>query len=104
MSIKCEGELTGHIGGVIFGWAWCPLEPLRTVYVEILLDGISVIGIPAQLYDAKLKAQHKGTGYYAFAYMLPEHALKRVDTVQAKFANQNTYLDGNILLLKDNWT
>ena len=101
MSTLFEGELTGHIGGIIFGWAWCPLEPLRTVFVEVLLDGISIACIPAQLYDAKLKAQHKGTGYYAFAYMLPEHALKRVETIHAKFANQDEYLDGNILLLKD---
>ena len=101
MSIKFEGELTGHIGQVVFGWAWCPLEPLRTVYVEILLDGIAVACVLAQLYDVKLKQQNKGTGYYAFSYMLPEHALKRVDTIQAKFANKNQYLDGKISMLKD---
>ncbi|MCK5872113.1 MAG: glycosyltransferase [Methylococcales bacterium] len=101
MSIKYEGKLTGHIGRIVFGWAWYPLEPLRTVYVEILLDGITVACVSAQLYDTKLKKQFKGTGYYAFSYMLPEHALKNIDIIQAKFANQNQYLDGKILILKD---
>ena len=71
MAALFEGKLTGHIGRIIFGWAWCPLEPLRRVYVEILLDGASVCCVTAQLYNADLNAENKGTGYYAFAYQLP---------------------------------
>jgi GT2 family glycosyltransferase len=101
MAVLFEGELTGHIGRLIFGWAWCPVEPLRRVYVEILLDGVSVSCVAAQLYNADLKAQHKGTGYYTFSYALPYYALKTTKIIQAKFANQSIYLDGKISMMED---
>lgn len=101
MTALFEGKLTGHIGSIVFGWAWCPAEPSRCVYVEILLDGQSIDCVGAQLYDADLKAQNKGSAYYAFTYRLPEHALKTTEKIHAKFANSDDYLDGHISLIDD---
>jgi GT2 family glycosyltransferase len=101
MTTLFQGKLTGHIGNIVFGWAWCPSDPLRRVYVEILIDGQAVNCVTAQLYDADLRAKNKGTGYYAFAYMLPEHILKTAKLIQAKIANDDQYLHGKISLMDD---
>ncbi len=101
MTLLFQGKLTGHIGNIVFGWAWCPSDPLRRVYVEILIDGQAVSCVTAQLYDADLRSKNKGTGYYAFAYMLPEHVLKTAVVIQAKIANCEQYLEGKVSLIDD---
>jgi GT2 family glycosyltransferase len=96
-----QGKLTGHIGSIVFGWAWCSSEPLRRVYVEIIQDGQSISCVAAELYDAQLKNKTKGTGYYAFTYLLPEHILTTTQQIQAKIANHDDYLEGSISLIDD---
>jgi hypothetical protein len=73
-------------GGHVFD----PSDPERRFSVEILLDGVPIHAVRADLLDRTLFEAGHGDGCYAFAFMLPAEKLRGHRMVEARLANLGT--------------
>jgi hypothetical protein len=71
MSNLIQGNLDVCNSEGIFGWAWCPTDPLSKVKVLCTIDGQVIACQPADQFRADLQLAGIGGGTYAFSIKIP---------------------------------
>lgn len=73
-TVRVVGYCDGIKGDDLYGWAWAPDEPERSVEIDVCLGDVVLASTVATIYRADLRAAGIGNGRYGWRLALPRPA------------------------------